>query len=111
MLARPFQVSGQVAFLMRAFRMRKPAAWLCHVEAEPGYVVLRLSCDYGVVAPETNNELSEPFPFNLMFKTSIGPRGDSVGFLRPETAQACRLVLQVMQQMGCCKKVGSRSLE
>mmetsp|Transcript_100 Transcript_100/g.218 ORF Transcript_100/g.218 Transcript_100/m.218 type:complete len:686 (-) Transcript_100:225-2282(-) len=43
--------------------------------------------DYGVVAPETNNELSEPFPFNLMFKTSIGPRGDSVGFLRPETAQ------------------------
>jgi glycyl-tRNA synthetase len=27
------------------------------------------------------------FPFNLMFKTSIGPEGTSVGFLRPETAQ------------------------
>jgi len=30
---------------------------------------------------------SSSFPFNLMFKTSIGPEGTSVGFLRPETAQ------------------------
>jgi glycyl-tRNA synthetase len=30
---------------------------------------------------------SKAFPFNLMFKTSIGPEGNSVGFLRPETAQ------------------------
>jgi glycyl-tRNA synthetase len=28
--------------------------------------------------------------FNLMFKTSIGPRGDLVGYLRPETAQVWR---------------------
>ena len=28
-----------------------------------------------------------PFPFNLMFKTSIGPEGGRVGYLRPETAQ------------------------
>ena len=42
---------------------------------------------YGVKAPDTNNEISRPFPFNLMFKTSIGPRGDQVGYLRPETAQ------------------------
>lgn len=42
---------------------------------------------YGVVAPETGNPVSPPFPFNLMFKTSIGPRGDMVGYLRPETAQ------------------------
>lgn len=42
---------------------------------------------YNVKAPETNNDISDPFPFNLMFKTSIGPRGDSVGYLRPETAQ------------------------
>jgi len=27
------------------------------------------------------------FPFNLMFKTSIGPEGTAVGYLRPETAQ------------------------
>lgn len=28
-----------------------------------------------------------PEPFNLMFKTSIGPSSGSVGYLRPETAQ------------------------
>ena len=42
---------------------------------------------YSVKAPETGNDLSHPFPFNLMFKTSIGPRSDQVGYLRPETAQ------------------------
>jgi len=30
---------------------------------------------------------SPSFPFNLMFKTSIGPEGTAVGYLRPETAQ------------------------
>lgn len=30
---------------------------------------------------------SPSFPFNLMFQTSIGPEGTSVGYLRPETAQ------------------------
>jgi glycyl-tRNA synthetase len=30
---------------------------------------------------------SKSFPFNLMFRTSIGPEGTSVGYLRPETAQ------------------------
>ncbi len=42
---------------------------------------------YGITAPDTGNPVSKPFPFNLMFKTSIGPRGDMVGYLRPETAQ------------------------
>jgi glycyl-tRNA synthetase len=40
-----------------------------------------------VVAPDTKNEVSDPFPFNLMFKTSIGPKGDLTGYMRPETAQ------------------------
>jgi glycyl-tRNA synthetase len=35
----------------------------------------------------TGNPYSPSFPFNLMFKTSIGPEGTSVGYLRPETAQ------------------------
>ena len=30
---------------------------------------------YGIVAPDTKNVLSDPFPFNLMFATSIGPTG------------------------------------
>lgn len=41
---------------------------------------------YGCKA--SNGEPFSPsFPFNLMFKTSIGPEGTSVGYLRPETAQ------------------------
>lgn len=40
-----------------------------------------------MVAPDTKNDISDPFPFNLMFKTSIGPKGDFVGYMRPETAQ------------------------
>ncbi|KAL7139808.1 hypothetical protein ABFS83_09G078100 [Erythranthe nasuta] len=42
---------------------------------------------YGITAPDTKNALSDPYPFNLMFKTSIGPSGLSPGFMRPETAQ------------------------
>ncbi len=37
-----------------------------------------------------STDLTDPRPFNLMFKTSIGPvdDGKSFGYLRPETAQA-----------------------
>jgi len=42
---------------------------------------------FDVKAPDTKNDISPPFPFNLMFKTSIGPKGDNIGYLRPETAQ------------------------
>ena len=44
----------------------------------------RLHC---LAATATGNELSAPFPFNLMFTTSIGPTGKDAGYLRPETAQ------------------------
>mmetsp|Transcript_29931 Transcript_29931/g.39331 ORF Transcript_29931/g.39331 Transcript_29931/m.39331 type:complete len:738 (-) Transcript_29931:294-2507(-) len=43
--------------------------------------------EYGIKSPSSGTTLSEPYPFNLMFKTSIGPEGTSVGYLRPETAQ------------------------
>ncbi|GKT37275.1 Glycine--tRNA ligase, mitochondrial 1 [Aduncisulcus paluster] len=39
------------------------------------------------IKSEYGNELSEPYPYNLMFGTQIGPSGDSQGYLRPETAQ------------------------
>lgn len=42
---------------------------------------------YNVKSPETNNNLTEPLHFNLMFATDIGPTGKEKGFLRPETAQ------------------------
>lgn len=43
--------------------------------------------EYKIVAPDTKNSLSDPYPFNLMFQTSIGPSGLSPGYMRPETAQ------------------------
>ncbi|CAI9093090.1 OLC1v1028505C1 [Oldenlandia corymbosa var. corymbosa] len=43
--------------------------------------------EYGITAPDTKNQLSDPYPFNLMFQTSIGPSGLSPGYMRPETAQ------------------------
>jgi glycyl-tRNA synthetase len=43
--------------------------------------------DTNTKAPVTGNDLSEPYPFNLMFPTQIGPSGAVKGFLRPETAQ------------------------
>lgn len=42
--------------------------------------------DLKVLSP-AGNPLSEPFPFNLMFETQIGPSGKFKGYLRPETAQ------------------------
>jgi len=42
---------------------------------------------YEIKSPLTNNELTEPIEFNLMFQTHIGPSGAVKGFLRPETAQ------------------------
>lgn len=32
-----------------------------------------------IKAPLTGNDITEPFPFNLMFETKIGPTGDSFG--------------------------------
>eukprot|EP01024_Parvocaulis_polyphysoides_P018345 TRINITY_DN18129_c0_g1_i1.p1 TRINITY_DN18129_c0_g1~~TRINITY_DN18129_c0_g1_i1.p1 ORF type:complete len:488 (+),score=88.92 TRINITY_DN18129_c0_g1_i1:187-1650(+) len=43
--------------------------------------------EFQIKSPDTGNDLSEPYPFNLMFATQIGPKGDLVGYLRPETAQ------------------------
>eukprot|EP00703_Trepomonas_sp_PC1_P001077 JAP95529.1 Glycyl-tRNA synthetase [Trepomonas sp. PC1] len=39
------------------------------------------------ITSDAGNELSQPFPFNLMFQTSIGPSSQSKAYLRPETAQ------------------------
>ncbi|KAK2197418.1 bifunctional Anticodon-binding/Class II Aminoacyl-tRNA synthetase-Biotinyl protein ligase (BPL) and lipoyl protein ligase (LPL)/Glycyl-tRNA synthetase-like core domain/Glycyl-tRNA synthetase-DNA polymerase subunit gamma-2/Aminoacyl-tRNA synthetase [Babesia duncani] len=46
--------------------------------------------DYEIKSP-AGNALSEPFPFNLMFKSTIGPKSNqkelNTVYLRPETAQ------------------------
>ncbi|PWB53430.1 MAG: glycine--tRNA ligase [Candidatus Methanoperedenaceae archaeon] len=40
-----------------------------------------------VKCPECGGKLGNAYEFNLMFKTSIGPGGKRMGYLRPETAQ------------------------
>ncbi|KAK3108208.1 hypothetical protein FSP39_003235 [Pinctada imbricata] len=42
---------------------------------------------FDMKSPITNNDLTDPIDFNLMFGISIGPTGYMKGFLRPETAQ------------------------
>ncbi|KAG7352031.1 glycyl-tRNA synthetase [Nitzschia inconspicua] len=46
----------------------------------------KLLLQYDCKAP-SGEPYSSSFPFNLMFRTSIGPEGTAVGYLRPETAQ------------------------
>lgn len=58
-----------------------------HAGDYPQEKLAELLKQFDVRAPDTNNALSEPFPFNLMFETQIGPSGQQRGFLRPETAQ------------------------
>lgn len=62
--------------------------------------------------PENGSLFTEPRPFNLMFKTFVGPLQDenSVAYLRPETAQAIfaqfKNVLEVSRQkvpFGICQ--------
>jgi glycyl-tRNA synthetase len=44
--------------------------------------------EHGVKCPSCGGKLGEPYTFNLMFQTKIGPGSGRVGYLRPETAQA-----------------------
>ncbi|KAF8710204.1 glycyl-tRNA synthetase, partial [Rhizoctonia solani] len=43
--------------------------------------------EHEIKNPDTNNAVSEPVQFNLMFDSMIGPTGKLKGYLRPETAQ------------------------
>ena len=40
-----------------------------------------------VKCPQCKGELEEPKPFNELFKTTIGPYSENIGYGRPETAQ------------------------
>ncbi|KAK5987747.1 Putative glycine--tRNA ligase [Cladobotryum mycophilum] len=42
---------------------------------------------YDIRNPDGNGEVLPPIPFNLMFKSTIGPSSSSPVFLRPETTQ------------------------
>mmetsp|Transcript_51341 Transcript_51341/g.94876 ORF Transcript_51341/g.94876 Transcript_51341/m.94876 type:complete len:663 (+) Transcript_51341:69-2057(+) len=58
---------------------------------------------YNIRSPESGNELSEPYEFNLMFPAPIGPGGYLQGYLRPETAQGIFLNYKF-----CCEQNSNR---
>ncbi len=47
----------------------------------------RLAKELNVLCPECGGGLGDASRFTTMFRTTIGPVGDDVGFARPETAQ------------------------
>lgn len=58
---------------------------------------------YNIKSPDTGNDLSDPYEFNLMFPTMIGPDGYLQGYLRPETAQGIFLNYKF-----CCEQNSNR---
>eukprot|EP00755_Sulcionema_specki_P007716 Sspe_Gene.566::Locus_187_Transcript_1_1_Confidence_1.000_Length_2126::g.566::m.566/K01880/GARS, glyS1; glycyl-tRNA synthetase len=46
--------------------------------------------EFGIKS-ESGNDFTEPYDYNLMFPTPIGPEGDRTAFLRPELAQGILL--------------------
>lgn len=60
---------------------------LAQIDNYGGAELGQLIRKYDIRAPESDNEVSEPVEFNLMFDTQIGPTGQIKGYLRPETAQ------------------------
>ncbi|RLN48055.1 hypothetical protein BBJ28_00011781 [Nothophytophthora sp. Chile5] len=69
--------------------------------------------EYGIKAPGTGADLSFPIPFNLMFQCAIGPEGNLVGYLRPETAQGIFLNFRRLLEYNAgkvpfgCAQIGS----
>lgn len=47
----------------------------------------KLIREHGITCPVCSGELSEVKLFNLLFRTTIGPYSENIGYLRPETAQ------------------------
>ncbi|OBZ77230.1 putative glycine--tRNA ligase [Grifola frondosa] len=60
---------------------------LAQLDNFSGHELGELCQKYTIRNPDTDNEVSEPQQFNLMFASSIGPTGQHPGYLRPETAQ------------------------
>ncbi|KAI3891780.1 hypothetical protein MKX03_020918 [Papaver bracteatum] len=59
--------------------------------------------EYGIVAPDTKNPLSDPYPFNLMFQTSIGPSAMIPSYMRPETSQGIFVNFKDLYYYNGCK--------
>lgn len=60
---------------------------LAQIDNFDGEGLSDLIAKHTIKSPETQNDLTKPVEFNLMFESSIGPTGQVKGYLRPETAQ------------------------
>lgn len=59
---------------------------------------------YQLKSPK-GNALSAPFPFNLMFSSSIGPEGHKTGYMRPELAQGIILNFKRLMDSGNAQRM------
>merc|ERR1712000_201560 len=64
----------------------------------------KLVAELGVKSRQ-GNALSEPFPFNLMFPSVIGPEGDKKAFMRPELAQGIILNFKRLLDSGNAQRM------
>ncbi|MEM2118660.1 MAG: glycine--tRNA ligase, partial [Candidatus Bathyarchaeia archaeon] len=73
----------------RADHLLREAAGLTEAEAEKLSLkeMQELIVKHGVRCPECSGAFGEPKQFLTMFKTTIGPYSDAVGYGRPEAAQ------------------------
>jgi glycyl-tRNA synthetase len=91
----------------RKCKKRYRADQLCE---DQGLVLVKAAAGHFALPPGTkclscgSTELTEPRPFNLMFKTYVGPveSEDNVAYLRPETAQA--IFAQFQNVMGTARQ-------
>ncbi|WFD03434.1 glycine--tRNA ligase [Malassezia obtusa] len=60
---------------------------LAQIDDFSGAQLAELIKKHDIRAPASDNEVTEPTEFNLMFESNIGPTGQTKGYLRPETAQ------------------------
>jgi glycyl-tRNA synthetase len=61
--------------------------YLGQIDNYDGFELGELIERFNIRNPDGNNKVLPPTPFNLMFKTTLGPNSASPGYLRPETAQ------------------------
>lgn len=59
----------------------------------------RRMSQHNVKCPECGGEMEGPQPFNELFKTTIGPYGEDVGYARPETAQGIFINFKRLQEL------------
>ena len=54
--------------------------------------------DNNIKCPECGGDLANIWDYNLMFKTSIGAKGNKVGYMRPETAQGIFILFKRLER-------------